>query len=126
MKPYSFDEYWEEFKEEIKYTLPTKFTRNRVYSTIKYFLESYKEFKGEKHPKLRPNQWDKVIESFNVLYVVDEDYPNSRQREIIIDRDYIDQYFEDFKNSNKIDHRIMHFVKKKIILYRGYNAGKFP
>ena len=128
MKAYSFEEYRKKHLEEIKTMINNKEEEIRVYTLIKYYLKRYENLKGQSHPNLKASQWDKVIESFLILYVKEKDYPTqyNKEREIKIDKDYIDQYFEDFENSNKTDHNILHFINKKIILYRGYNAGKIP
>ena len=120
MNAYPFDDYWGKVNSQ----LGDYYNKDRVYRLIKYYLAKYEQLKGKKHPKLKASQWDKVIKKFNVAHVHDMSY--SRDYEIFITKEYIDQYFNDFENTNTTDHNILHFISNNILLHRGYNLGELP
>ena len=75
-------------------------------SIIKYYLESYEECFGKKHPKLRKEQWERVekeINEFNEAYFTDlEDM-----------RIVVDQHFE--SDTLNTDYNINHFATPGIM-----------
>ena len=103
---YLFDEFaiFEDIPEEIS-------------STIKYYLETYESYMHKPHPRLKDQQWERIVR----LILIGEDDPhnhldlNYENMIKIIDQHFVTEY-------SNCDYNINHFVSGKIILNRFYEA----
>jgi len=106
-RPLSFEGYLGQCK-----TLPDK----EVSKSIQYFLNQYKKRMRDEHPRLRPEQWQKVADTFFVVWDDhDEAFDvDSEELEIMIDK-YFDTKFQDGCN-----YSILHFNSEGVKKNRYY------
>lgn len=85
------------------------------YSAISYYLEEYERYFGNKHPNLKANQWDRVMEKIlsfsgehNTTYELTLEHIK-----MAIDKHFLTEY-------ENCDYNILHFVEGDIIRNRIY------
>ena len=98
------------FKEYLKTNSSSAVISNfkDVVEAIKHFLCAYKKYRGEEHPKLKPEQWYEYIMAMSSFY--DPDIGSDRgessldELKVMIERYFQKQYRDD------CDYRLAHFV----------------
>lgn len=100
------------FKDYLKTSLAIDVISNHdvkdVVEAIKYFLHAYKEYRGEEHPKLKPEQWYEYTLAMSSFYDPDigSDRGESSLDELKI---MIEKYFQK-QYQDGCDYRLAHFV----------------
>jgi len=86
---------------------------------VEYYLESYEQHMGEKHPKLKLDQWDKVF--INITSAEGGKY--AEYNELLEDRFQlvVDQHFQ--TDYDDCDYNILHFISGDIMLNRMYEVA---
>lgn len=78
---------------------------------IEYFLSTYQNRMGRKHPNLKFDEWKKTADSFTSVY----------ESSSMIDESVINEYFDTSYTNRKVDYNIQHFNgdrNKDILLNR--------
>lgn len=98
------------FKEYLKINSSIEVISNYkdVVEAIKHFLSVYKKYRGEEHPKLKPEQWYEYIMAMSSFYDPDigKDHGESSFDALKV---MIEQYFQK-QYRNGCDYRLAHFV----------------
>lgn len=98
------------FKEYLKTNSSIEVISNfkDVVEAIKHFLYAYKKYRGEEHPKLKPEQWYEYIMAMSSFY--DPDIGSDRGESSLDDlKVMIEQYFQK-QYRDGCDYRLAHFV----------------
>jgi hypothetical protein len=81
---------------------------------VEYYLATYQDYRGEKHPNLKAKQWSYVVD--NLFYVRDFDLSET---DLI---DMIEKHFEtDYQEG--CDYNILHFMSDEVRLNRMYEVA---
>lgn len=99
--------------------LNTKELNNDVVEVIDYYFSSYNRYTRKIHPRLKPEQWDYVVD--NLFYVADEntgvDFDLSVDDLIVM----IDKHFE--TKYQNCDYNILHFMSDGVRVHRMYEVA---
>lgn len=96
-------------KEYLKIKSSIEVISNKdVVEAIKHFLCAYKKYRGEEHPKLKPEQWYEYIMAMSSFYDPDtgRDHGESSLDDLKV---MIEQYFQK-QYMDGCDYRLAHFV----------------
>lgn len=96
-------------KEYLKIKSSIEVISNKdVVEAIKHFLCAYKKYRGEEHPKLKPEQWYEYIMAMSSFYDpdTDRDHGESSLDDLKV---MIEQYFQK-QYMDGCDYRLAHFV----------------
>jgi hypothetical protein len=88
---------------------------------IEYFLEQYKRCQGEKHPNLKPQQWERVVAT---LFFCHDDALDGKSFDLDVEtlQIMIDRYFETAFQEG-CNYSIIHFNNSEIKLRRLYEVA---
>lgn len=114
-RAYSFEEYLSSINRD------SDIEEEKI-EVVRYYLEKYREERGREHPKLRADQWEKVLDS---IFKAEDDY--GREFSLLPEHlfEMIDRYFET-RYQEGCDYSILHFISPGVMMRRAFEVAAGP